>query len=546
MPWLAIFVSQQRRRRLAPPGLTSHPNVFYCTFAAPARTPRLRVDCEAHGITVIAYPRAPRELGEGAAVDALAARCGRTRAQIMLRWAVDHRFAVVPLSTSPTHLAENFAVREFRLTAEQLGSLDQREAGTRVEHAVDFVNADFVSGWAFAESGLTRIQVVVDGMAVGEATRGLSRPDVGEVFADQPDAGESGFTFAFGDGTFRRRLCEVGLVFELADGNRIETEKTVVPNPRSPAPVLRPGRPPAALAPFPSEVLELLGSLRSDVIDDPGEWAESRVAGAIDDFALLVRRGSKRIDGLYRYLRFLLATRVHAEFVARHFPRINTGAGARDKDFIGVASTLAEMLCIANHLYVLKSRGLGGRLLEFGCFKGFSTACLSFACDQFGIGLDVFDSFQGLPASDSHYYREGEFAGSLPEVRRNAGELGRIGVVTFHEGFFFETLRDATVEPLCIWMDVDLESSSRDVMSILPALPRESCVFSHEIRGTDFAGGEVTGRCGPVGPIVDAHEALDRAVRGRFLAGNTGAFWAHGTGIPVLPYEQLERLLELA
>ena len=69
---------------------------------------------------------------------------------------------------------------------------------------------------------------------------------------------------------------------------------------------------------------------------------------------------------------------------------------------MAVASSAPEMLSIAHYLYVLKSRGMWGRFAEFG-FKGFSMSMLSAACFQLGMAMDVFDSFAGLPPSDSKY-----------------------------------------------------------------------------------------------------------------------------------------------
>ena len=124
----------------------------------------------------------------------------------------------------------------------------------------------------------------------------------------------------------------------------------------------------------------------------------------------------------------------------------------------------------------------------------------------------------------------------------------KIDSVTFHKGFFSDTLPNAPVDPLCIWMDVDLESSSRDVMTILPALRREGCIFSHEATPSNFSNGNlIAARTSqsPLVPIADAFALLGRPVRGRFLVGNTAAFWEVRAAVPVLPYEQLLRLIEL-
>lgn len=502
--------------------------------------------CKQHGITIMAYPRSPWGLGKGSAIDTIAERLGRTRAQVMLRWGVDHGFVVIPLSTNEQHLRENLAVREFRLTREQIEELDLVQRNMKINFAIDTLNADFVGGWAFAAQGLKRIQVLVDGTSVGDATRGRPRPDVHRAFP-APNALDSGFGFIFPEGSLKNGLCSVQLSFELTNGTRTTTDATLVPNPkvRRSATDAHPRVP--ARAPFPLEVLQLLRDLRGSEFPSQDDWSDEQVQRAVDDLVLLAQRGSKRNEGLFRYLSFLESVRTHAEFVVRHFPKFNARVPLGDKDEITVASTPQEILCMANHLYVLKSRGTEGRFLEFGCFKGFSTSCLSFACHQLGIGFDVFDSFEGLPASENAYYNKGEFAGSLDEVSRNVRELGRIDCVEFHKGFFSDTLPGATVNPICIWMDVDLYSSSRDVMTILPALPRTSCVFSHESEPTDFNGDvvRVVAPDSPLVPIVEAFQSLERPIRGRYLFGQTGAIWEHGVAIPVLPWEQLRRLLEV-
>jgi hypothetical protein len=51
------------------------------------------------------------------------------------------------------------------------------------------------------------------------------------------------------------------------------------------------------------------------------------------------------------------------------------------------------MLTLASHLYVLKQHNLKGRVFEFGCFKGYSTCCISLTCRELGLQLATFDSF---------------------------------------------------------------------------------------------------------------------------------------------------------
>jgi hypothetical protein len=173
---------------------------------------------------------------------------------------------------------------------------------------------------------------------------------------------------------------------------------------------------------------------------------------------------------------------------------------------------------------------------------------LSEACFQLGIPMHVFDSFAGLPPSESAYYQAGEFMGSLPEVQRNVSAFGKREAVTFHPGFFADTLPRSDLHPICIWMDVDLESSSRDVMTILGRLPVESCLFSHECCPEYFLPAGIAGARGPdsvMGPILDSFQENGREITGRFIFGNTGAFWDRNRGIPVMAVQELIRIKDL-
>jgi len=51
------------------------------------------------------------------------------------------------------------------------------------------------SGWALDNVGVVQIDVLVDGQKIGDAIYGLSRPDIGAVWASFPNAGHSGFSF---------------------------------------------------------------------------------------------------------------------------------------------------------------------------------------------------------------------------------------------------------------------------------------------------------------------------------------------------------------
>jgi O-methyltransferase len=124
---------------------------------------------------------------------------------------------------------------------------------------------------------------------------------------------------------------------------------------------------------------------------------------------------------------------------------------------------LEEIISTIHHLYVLNSYGVPGAFAEFGSFKGYSASMLSWACASLGIEMHIFDSFEGLPPSASAFYRAGDFAGSLEEVRHNIELFGAVENVVFHKGYFHDSLRNCAMPRLIsLWMDVDLQNSSRD------------------------------------------------------------------------------------
>ena len=94
-----------------------------------------RALCARHGIVVEAYSPLThgRRLGHPA-VKEVAARVGRSPAQVLIRWSIQHGMVVLPKSTREPRIRENAAVFDFTLDAAAMSALDACEEG-------------FVTGW---------------------------------------------------------------------------------------------------------------------------------------------------------------------------------------------------------------------------------------------------------------------------------------------------------------------------------------------------------------------------------------------------------------
>ena len=238
------------------------------------------------------------------------------------------------------------------------------------------------------------------------------------------------------------------------------------------------------------------------------------------------------------YARYLSTTYAHCRFVERHFPQTNRTAAPGSTDFHCKPNSIRELFPIIHQLYVLKSWGVKGAFAEFGCFKGYSSAMLSYACRQLDLPMHIFDSFEGLPPASGAGYEAGQYAGSMEEVRDHVGRFGASEAVEFHKGFFADTFRDWRPPRLmCLWMDVDLEVSARDLMVVADQLSPEATLFSHECTADIFQDGSIVTSVkpdNPIPPMLARHEKLGRPLTGRYIAGYTGAFWPRQGGMPVM------------
>jgi diketogulonate reductase-like aldo/keto reductase len=90
----------------------------------------VRAYCEARGIVVEAYSPLTKGLRlDDPVVRRIAGEAGRSAAQVLLRWGLQHELVVLAKSVSPARLTENLAVHDFELSAEQMAALDGLEEG---------------------------------------------------------------------------------------------------------------------------------------------------------------------------------------------------------------------------------------------------------------------------------------------------------------------------------------------------------------------------------------------------------------------------------
>jgi len=81
------------------------------------------------GIT--SYRGGPKSTFDDPTLGEIAARHGKTPAQVMLRWHLDEGRSAIPKSVRPARIAENFAVFDFTLTPEERAAIDALDTGVR-------------------------------------------------------------------------------------------------------------------------------------------------------------------------------------------------------------------------------------------------------------------------------------------------------------------------------------------------------------------------------------------------------------------------------
>ncbi len=81
--------------------------------------------CRRHGVQLEAYgPLTQGKKLSHPVVAGIALQNGRTAAQVLIRWALQHDLVVIPKSTRRARIEENAGVFDFALSAQEMAALD--------------------------------------------------------------------------------------------------------------------------------------------------------------------------------------------------------------------------------------------------------------------------------------------------------------------------------------------------------------------------------------------------------------------------------------
>lgn len=85
-----------------------------------------------HDVATEAWsPLAQGDLLEDGTIETVAAHHDRTPAQVILRWHLQIGNVVIPKSSNPERIRQNFEVFDFELSEDDMAALERLEAGER-------------------------------------------------------------------------------------------------------------------------------------------------------------------------------------------------------------------------------------------------------------------------------------------------------------------------------------------------------------------------------------------------------------------------------
>ncbi|MBN2444113.1 MAG: class I SAM-dependent methyltransferase [Spirochaetales bacterium] len=215
---------------------------------------------------------------------------------------------------------------------------------------------------------------------------------------------------------------------------------------------------------------------------------------------------------LTTYIKNIIFTKAENDFIAALVKQSEYSKKTLKKELQSIKRIHQTIPCSHGYFEFLILYGIiltlpvKGPVIEFGCYKGGSSAKLSLLCKLTGRKLHIFDSFEGLPDPEmedqKHHvipwidsrkeaiYKKGLYSGSLDEVKNNITKYGCIDVCSFVKGYFDETLPSFTMEPACICMDVDYIKSAKTVLKYMwPQLKDKGILFTHEAGVIEYIKG---------------------------------------------------------
>lgn len=92
---------------------------------------QVRAYCAEHDIRVEAWSPLMQGHLDIPVLAEIAARHGKTPAQVVLRWDIQHGIITIPKSVHPERIRENAAIFDFELSAQEVGAIDALDAGRR-------------------------------------------------------------------------------------------------------------------------------------------------------------------------------------------------------------------------------------------------------------------------------------------------------------------------------------------------------------------------------------------------------------------------------
>ena len=99
---------------------------------------RLLDACSRHNVAVEAYsPLGTGRYVADATVAKIAQQTGRTPAQVLLRWCLQHGLLVIAKSTNRARIHENAQIFDFALSAEDMAELDALDHTGRTDRALE-------------------------------------------------------------------------------------------------------------------------------------------------------------------------------------------------------------------------------------------------------------------------------------------------------------------------------------------------------------------------------------------------------------------------